>query len=97
MQKDKGKSRLRNSKGEIIKEYTSQLKRSRVVQTYKNSVLRSELRRDPDSAQYLTRRDHLLSDTGFATNRSRAGVESRLVHICDEDRSVRKRLLGFHW
>ena len=84
-------SKHRDATGNVINEYKSQLKCSRVMQVFKSSCLRSELRRDPESSQYLTRRDHMLKDTGFATGKRKV-VESRLAHLDDENRSIRRRL-----
>lgn len=67
------------------------MKCSRVLQVYKKSCLRDALRRDEDSQQYLTRRDHVIAKTGFSTSR-RKGSVSRLAHITDKDRCIKTRL-----
>ena len=85
------KHNLRNKKGEVIDDYKYMLKCSRVMQVFKSSCLRSALRRDPESAQFLTRRDHRVMATGFST-RKRLGIESRLTSITTPERSVRRRL-----
>lgn len=61
------------------------------MQTFKNSCLRSALRQSEESQEYLQRRDFRIRATGFSTC-GRPPTESRLAHIADEDRSVRKRL-----
>ena len=69
--------------GGVIKEWRQKLSVSRVMQTFKSSVLREALRRDPDSQQYLTRRDHVVANHGFVTKGgARAmGIESRLAKL----------------
>ena len=85
------RDKRRNKNGDVIKEYKTQLKCSRVMQVFKNSNLRQALRQSEESQDYLQRRDFRVAATGFSTL-GRPKGESRLAHIADEDRSVRKRL-----
>ena len=75
----------------MIKEYTAKLKVSRVMQAFKSQALKEALRRDPKSAQLLTRRDHVIKDTGFVTGNGKVGVESRLAHLMQEE-TIKKKL-----
>lgn len=76
----------------IIKEYTSQLKVSRVMQVFKSSVLKETLRRDPESAEFVTRRDFKIQRTGFAIS-AKVGVASRLANVGSQ--SVKEALVAF--
>ena len=91
VEKESSRSKRRNKNGDVIKEYKTQLKCSRVMQVFKNSNLRQALRQSEESQDYLQRRDYRVAATGFSTL-GRPKGESRLAHIADEDRSVRKRL-----
>ena len=84
------KCRRRNKHGEVIKEYTSRLKQGRVLQVFKLSCLKEALRRDPESAQFLSRRDHRIGTTGLAVP-AKMGVESRLAEI--KDHKVKERMV----
>ena len=78
--------------GQIIKEYATQLKVSRVMQVFKSSVLKETLRRDPESAEFVTRRDFKIQRTGFATS-AKVGVASRLSNVGSQ--SVKEALVAF--
>ena len=90
--KDAKTHKRRDKKGQVIKEYTTKLKVSRVMQVYKSSVLREALRRDPESAEFVTRRDFKIQSTGFATE-EKVGVASRLAEVGSH--SVHKALVAF--
>jgi hypothetical protein len=90
LKRDPSKAKRRNSKGEIVKEWKQKLTISRIMQVFKKSVLREALRRDPDSAKYLQRKDFVTKSTGFVTGDRKVGVVSRLSGV---DRTAVKKLM----
>ena len=60
----------------------STLRVGRVLQVFKNAMLKEALRRDSKSKQFLQRRDFRINKTGFAIE-AKVGVESRLAKITE--------------
>ena len=79
--------KLRNTKGEVIKEWTQKLKVGRIMQAFKLLVLREALARTPGSEPYRQRKDFNQAKNGFRT--TTAKMEVKVKAVKEEKRKTR--------